>query len=194
MSVLAMSLMAFPAVAFAQRNIEKLVHKYSDKPYTVYTCIVRRHPRTGKVYRVMKSLSVANRNVYREFESAFRTEGKKADYVNTSRSQNGFSSVLRFEGSSFIFSSDGNSRCTITIMQRTDDGSQLTPKDNEESFPVALNGRLWTAGEGMSEEDMLIMEKLADGLERRMENAAGQVRQSEQILWNFNGFTGVLQD
>lgn len=126
-----------PVGSFAQKNIDKLVSKYSDKPYTVYTCIVRRNPRTRRVSKVIKSLTVANSSVYKQFESAFRSEGKRADYVNASNGNGGFSSVLRFNRSAYIFSSEGESQCTVTVIWRDDDGSEnLVP---EEGFMLDIN-------------------------------------------------------
>lgn len=116
-----MILVFMPVVAFAQKNIDKLVNKYSDKPYTVYTCIVRRNPRTRKVAKVIKSLTIANSGVYKQFENVFRQEGKRADYVNASNSNGGYSAVLRFDRTTYIFTSEGGSQCSVTVIWRDDD-------------------------------------------------------------------------
>lgn len=158
-----------PVEGFAQRDIEKLVSKYADKPYTVYTCIVRRNPRTRKVSKVIKSLTVANSSVYRQFENAFRAEGKRADYVNASNSGGGFSSVLRFDRSAYIFSSEGGSQCTVTVIWRDDDGS-----DN------LLDGR---------EADFNVIERMTRQLENDAAGSSAQMDASERLLRNFNDFS-----
>lgn len=156
-----------PAEMFAQKDIEKLVSKYSDKPYTVYTCIVRRNPRTRKVSKVIKSLTVANSSVYKQFESAFRSEGKRADYVNASNGGGGFSSVLRFDRSAYIFSSEGGSQCTITVIWRDDDGSENL-LDDEHRFDF--------------------LDQMTRLLEKRIEGSSAQLEGSERLLRNINDF------
>lgn len=157
-----------PAETFAQKDIEKLVSKYSDKPYTVYTCIVRRNPRTRKVSKVIKSLTVANPSVYKQFESAFRSEGKRADYVNASNGVGGFSSVLRFDRSAYIFSSEGGSQCTVTVIWRDDDGSDNLIPDDEYKFNT--------------------LEHMSRQLENRVEGSAAQLEGAERLLRSFNDF------
>lgn len=158
-----------PAEMFAQRDIEKLVSKYAEKPYTVYTCIVRRNPRTRKVSKVIKSLTVANPSVYKQFESAFRAEGKRADYVNASNGGGGFSSVLRFDRSAYIFSSEGGSQCTVTVIWRDDDGSDNLIQDDEYKFNT--------------------IEQMSRQLENNAEGSAAQVEGAERLLHNFNDFS-----
>lgn len=157
-----------PAEMFAQKDIDKLLSKYADKPYTVYTCIVRRNPRTRKVSKVIKSLTVANPSVYRQFESAFRSEGKRADYVNASNGGGSFSSVLRFNRSAYIFSSEGDSQCTVTVIWRDDDGSENL-LDNEHGFDF--------------------LEQMTNLLEKRIEGSSAQIEGSERLLRNINDFS-----
>lgn len=186
-----------PAESFAQKDIDKLMSKYSDKPYTVYTCIVRRNPRTRKVSKVIKSLTIANSSVYKQFESAFRTEGKRADYVNASNSSGNFSSVLRFDRSAYIFSSEGGSQCTVTIIWRDDDGSEnLVPDD---SIVPSLNSvvaphlknelDLMTRNMQMRESQFRMLENMMQDLENTIEGSAAQIEGSEKLLNNFNQFS-----
>lgn len=186
-----------PTEMFAQKDIEKLVSKYSDKPYTVYTCIVRRNPRTRKVSKVIKSLTIANSSVYRQFESAFRTAGKSADYVNTSNSNGGFSSVLKFDRSAYIFSSEGGSQCTITVIWRDDDGSdnmipedKIIPELNPTNSSYLRNELgLMTRNIRMRENQFSILENMISGLEDSLESSAAQIDGSEKLLKNFNDFS-----
>lgn len=186
-----------PAETFAQKDIDKLVNKYADKPYTVYTCIVRRNPRTRKVSKVIKSLTIANSSVYRQFESAFRAEGKRADYVNASNSNGRFSSVLRFDGSAYIFSSEGSSQCTVTIIWRDDDGSDnLIPQDKvvpglnpsitpqlRDELDLLTHNIQWREGQFQTLENMM------ESLENHLEGSAAQLKGSERLLNNFNNFS-----
>lgn len=186
-----------PAETFAQKDIDKLVNKYSDKPYTVYTCIVRRDPRTRKVSKVVKSLTIANSSVYRQFESAFRSEGKRADYVNTSNSNGRFSSVLRFDRSAYIFSSEGGSQCTVTVVWRDDDGSDnIVPKDqivpdlNPTLTPNLKNELdLLTHNMQLREGQFQMLEDVMKSLEHTLEGSAAQVEGAERLLNNFNDFS-----
>lgn len=186
-----------PADVFAQKDIDKLVDKYADKPYTVYTCIVRRNPRTRKVSKVIKSLTIANSSVYKQFESAFRAEGKRADYVNASNSNGRFSSVLRFDRSAYIFSSEGGSQCTVTVMWRDDDGSDnlipqedIVPGLNPTLTPNLKNELdLLTHNMQLREGQFQILDNMLKGFDKRLEGAAAQLEASERLLNNFNDFS-----
>lgn len=186
-----------PADVFAQKDIDKLVDKYADKPYTVYTCIVRRNPRTRKVSKVIKSLTIANSSVYKQFESAFRAEGKRADYVNASNSNGRFSSVLRFDRSAYIFSSEGGAQCTVTVMWRDDDGSDnLIPQDdivpglNPTLTPNLKNELdLLTHNMQLREGQFQMLDNMLKGFDKRLEGAAAQLKASERLLNNFNDFS-----
>lgn len=193
-----------PTESFAQKDIDKLVTKYSDKPYTVYTCIIRRNPRTRKVAKVVKSLTVANPSVYKQFESTFRAEGKKADYVNASNSNGGFSSVLRFDRSVYIFSSESGSQCTVTVIWRDDDGSEYVVPENE----IVPNLNLLVAPQMKNKMDLMTknmirreeqfkaLEDMMESLENRLDGYAAQldgyakqIDGSERLLNNFNSFS-----
>lgn len=186
-----------PAESFAQKDIDRLVTKYSDKPYTVYTCIVRRNPRTRRVSKVIKSLTIANPSVYRQFENAFRAEGKRADYVNASNSNGGFASVLRFDKSAYIFSSDSGSQCTVTIIWRDDEGSDnLVPEDDSHINLNPLTAprlkqemELMTRNMLMQEGQFKMLESMMKSLEKTIEGSAAQMEGAEQLLNNFNNFS-----